>query len=202
MNAESTTSTMRSHTATGLNAQPITPEAMPKIPTMHWKITHTVPAMVPSRISEGLKINEYGMINAGSESPTASHPVFIGGDFASPAAAYAEIATGGVIPENTPKYSANMWLAIVLQPIFISAGYGDRRNHDIACACRKPHAEHDGGQHYHREYQVQIVVPEAYYDAGKLDAYARLVGNAYDDTGRRAGDCDKNSIPAAGGRAF
>ena len=68
--------------------------------------------MVPSRISEGLKINEYGMINAGSESPTASHPVFIGGDFASPAAAYAEIATGGVIPENTPKYSANMWLAI------------------------------------------------------------------------------------------
>ena len=122
MNAESTTSTMRSHTATGLNAQPITPEAMPKIPTMHWKITHTVPAMVPSRISEGLKINEYGMINAGSESPTASHPVFIGGDFASPAAAYAEIATGGVIPENTPKYSANMWLAIVLQPIFISAG--------------------------------------------------------------------------------
>lgn len=41
------------------------------------------------------------------------------------------------MPEKTPKYKANKWLAHGATAILINAGYGDSRYHDVASAGRE-----------------------------------------------------------------
>jgi len=91
-------------------------------PTVALATPIAISSGVPMRSSAGDHTKMNGSANAGQPSWHARQPTFIGGAWAMCPAAYAAIATGGVIIDRQPKKNTNMCAAIGGTPSFTRGG--------------------------------------------------------------------------------